>query len=77
MERCEQFKQGELAYRNGESYKANSSAAWINGWTKEERLSSCGFSNYHWNRSGVVASSQYGGKDNFIHTRQNTVRNGD
>lgn len=56
------------------AYKSCNTAQELNNLTREERLTRCGYLNYHWSQSGVCASTQHGFRDNFIHTRQSTFR---
>lgn len=56
-------------------YKSCKTAQELNALTREERLTRCGYLNYHWSQSGVVASTQHGTRDFFNHTRQATFRN--
>lgn len=58
------------------SYKECKTAAELNQFTREERLTRCGYANYHWSQSGVCASTRHGFRDSLIHTRQKTFRDG-
>ena len=57
MKELTQFQQGQLAFKQGVSYKGSSNTQWINGWTNEERMTNCGFTYETWNRSGKVRTS--------------------
>ena len=50
-------------------------ASEINNQINEDRITRCGYLNFHWCQSGVCISSEYKGRDNFNHTRQKTWRN--
>lgn len=59
------------------SYKQCKTAEQYNNYTREERLTRCGFSNLLWSQSGSYQTTQNGWRDSFIHTKQNTCRNKD
>ncbi len=49
---------GALKYQMGMGYKECKSTEELNQWTREERLSKCGFLNKHWNQMGNTAGNQ-------------------
>lgn len=56
------------------TYKQCKTAQDHNNLIKEERLTRCGYADYAWSQSGVCISTKNGFRDNFNHTKQNTVR---
>ena len=56
------------------AYKSCKTAEELNNLTREERLTRCGYLNYHWSQSGVCASTEHGFRDMFNHTKQKTFR---
>lgn len=49
---------GALKYKMGKGYKECRNPEELNDWTREERLSKCGYLNMHWNQMGNTAGSQ-------------------
>ena len=56
------------------SYKQCKTAEQLNAYTREERLTRCGFSHLLWSQSGSYQTTKNGWRDSFIHTKQNTCR---
>ena len=55
-------------------YKKCCTAEAHNTLVKEERLTRCGYADFHWSQSGVCTSTVHGFRDNFNHTKQSTNR---